>query len=87
MKKIREIEKLIVIFNQKDNLASRLRAFAAGQSGTNKRSPTACSGASHKRALYLRSVCGIISALHGLRCHPPTCISLKLRLSVDSSPT
>jgi hypothetical protein len=39
-----------------------------------------------KTALYLRSVCSIIAALHGLRCHPLTCISLKLRLTVDSNP-
>jgi hypothetical protein len=38
-------------------------------------------------ALYLRSVCWITTALHGLRCHPLTCMSLKLCLSADSSPT
>ena len=38
-------------------------------------------------ALYLRSVCAITNAFYGLRCHPLTCISLKLRLSVDSNPT
>ena len=37
--------------------------------------------------LYLRSVCWIKTAFHGLRCHPLACIVLKLRLSVDSSPT
>jgi hypothetical protein len=38
-------------------------------------------------ALYLRSICACKDASLGLRCHPLTCISLKLRLSVDSSPT
>ena len=38
-------------------------------------------------ALYLRSVYVTKAAFHGLRCHPLTCISLKLRLSVDSTPT
>lgn len=38
-------------------------------------------------ALYLRSVCVAIIAFHGLRCHPLTCMLLKLRLSVDSTPT
>jgi hypothetical protein len=38
-------------------------------------------------ALYLRSVCLISVAFCGLRCHPLACIVLKLRLSVDSSPT
>jgi len=38
-------------------------------------------------ALHLRSVCWIITAFYGLRCHPLTCMFLKLRLSVDSSPT
>ena len=38
-------------------------------------------------ALHLRSVCACKNASLGLRCHPLTCISLKLRLSVDSSPT
>ena len=37
-------------------------------------------------ALYLRSVYRIRTALHGLRCHPPTCMLLKVRLSVDSCP-
>src|ERR1035438_7035419 len=40
-----------------------------------------------KCALHLRSVCVAWIAFRGLRCHPLTCISLKLRLSVDSSPT
>jgi len=31
-------------------------------------------------ALYLRSVCLIHTACRGLRCHPLTCIVLKLRL-------
>ena len=39
-----------------------------------------------KTALYLRSVCWIKTAFHGLRCHPLACIVLKLRLSVDSNP-
>ena len=38
-------------------------------------------------ALYLRSVCWFITAFHGLRCHPPTCMSLNLRLSADSIPS
>ena len=38
-------------------------------------------------ALYLRFVCPITAALRGLRCHPLTCMLLKVRLSVDSSPT
>jgi hypothetical protein len=38
-------------------------------------------------ALYLRSVRGIITAFRGLRCHPLTCIVLKIRLSVDSIPS
>jgi hypothetical protein len=38
-------------------------------------------------ALYLRSVCVAIIAFRGLRCHLLTCMSLKLRLSVDSTPT
>ena len=40
-----------------------------------------------RSALYLRSVCGITTAFHGLRCHPLTCMSLNLRLSVDSIPS
>ena len=36
-------------------------------------------------ALYLRSVCLITTASHGLTCHPLTCMLLKVRLSVDSS--
>jgi len=40
-----------------------------------------------KCALCLRSVCLLKAAFRGLRCHPPTCMLLKLRLSVDSSPT
>ena len=39
-----------------------------------------------ERALYLRSVCWITTALRGLSCHPLTCILLKLRLSADSIP-
>ena len=42
---------------------------------------------SAKGALYLRSVCWISTAFHGLGCHPLTCILLKIRLNVDSSPT
>jgi len=38
-------------------------------------------------ALRLRSVCGVTTAFHGFMCHPPTCMLLKLRLIVDSSPT
>jgi hypothetical protein len=38
-------------------------------------------------ALYPRSVCWITIAFCGLRCHPLACIVLKLRLSVDSTPT
>ena len=38
-------------------------------------------------ALYLRSVCTSNIAFRGLRCHPPTCMSLKLRLAVDSIPS
>jgi len=41
----------------------------------------------HNAALYLRSICMPSIAFRGLRCHPLTCIMLKLRLSVDSSPT
>jgi len=37
-------------------------------------------------ALYLRSVCLAYTAFHGLRCHPLTCILLKLRLGVLSNP-
>ena len=38
-------------------------------------------------ALYQRSVCWITAAFHGLRCHPPTCMLLNLRLSADSIPS
>ena len=38
-------------------------------------------------ALYLRSVCALSTAFRGRRCHPPTCIVLKLRLSIDSTRT
>jgi len=38
-------------------------------------------------ALYLRSVYLITTAFHGLRCHPLTCVLLKIRLTVDSSPS
>jgi hypothetical protein len=38
-------------------------------------------------ALYLRSVCMSNIAFRGLRCHPPTCMLLKLRLVVDSIPS
>ena len=38
-------------------------------------------------ALYLRSVCASKVAFRGLRCHPLTCMLLKLRLSVDSIPS
>ena len=38
-------------------------------------------------ALYLRSVCPFIIVFHGLRCHPLTCIVLKLRLRADSIPS
>jgi hypothetical protein len=60
-----------------------------GQDGTEPRTdaegilPTT---PSRKCALYLRSVCVPCIAFRGLRCHPLTCISLKLLLSVDSSP-
>ena len=37
-------------------------------------------------ALYLRSVYRITNDFRGLRCHPPICKLLKLRLSDDSSP-
>jgi hypothetical protein len=40
-----------------------------------------------KTALQPRSICWFITAFRGLRCHPLTCISLKLRLTVDSNPT
>jgi len=40
-----------------------------------------------ENALHLRSVYRITTAFHGLRCHPLTCMSLKIRLTVDSSPT
>ncbi len=40
-----------------------------------------------KCALYLRSVCVASTAFRGLRCHPLTCIVLKLRLSVDLIPS
>jgi hypothetical protein len=60
-----------------------------GRPPTGRRSPSsdvsACSFSAC--ALYLRSVCVATMALRRLRCHPPTCISLKLRLSVDSTPT
>jgi len=39
-----------------------------------------------RTALYLRSVCLTYAALHCLKCHPPTCILLKLRLTYDSNP-
>lgn len=39
-----------------------------------------------QRALYLRSVCVTTAAFRGLRCHPLTCIVLKLRLVVLSNP-
>jgi len=44
-------------------------------------------GPHNSHALYMRSVCLVITAFYGLRCHPLTCMLLKLRLSVDSSPT
>src|SRR5690349_7067332 len=37
-------------------------------------------------ALYVRSVCTFVSAFRGLGYHPPTCMSLKLRLTIDSNP-
>ena len=37
-------------------------------------------------ALYLRCVCLAYTAFHGLRCHPLTCMSLKLRLGLLSNP-
>jgi hypothetical protein len=37
-------------------------------------------------ALHLRSVYRITTAFHGLRCHPLTCMLLKVRLTDDSSP-
>src|SRR5208283_2257458 len=40
-----------------------------------------------RAALYVRSVCWITTAFHGLRCHPLTCMLLKLRLSADSIPS
>jgi len=43
--------------------------------------------ATTKTALELRSVCWVITAFRGLGCRRLTCISLKLRLSADSSPT
>jgi ParB family chromosome partitioning protein len=38
-------------------------------------------------ALYLRSVYRFKAALHGPKCHPLTCMLLKIRLTDDSSPT
>jgi hypothetical protein len=38
-------------------------------------------------AAKLRSVCWITTAFRGLRCHPLTCMSLKIRLNVDSIPS
>src|ERR1035438_2586580 len=38
-------------------------------------------------ALYPRSVYPISTAFQGLRCHPPTCMLLKIRLVDNSIPT
>ena len=38
-----------------------------------------------ENALHLRSVYRITTAFHGLRCHPLTCMLLKIHLTVDSS--
>ena len=65
--------------------SSKVKALASGLS-------SAAIGAGVTRllfevsALHLRSVCRIITAFRGLRCHPLTCMSLKVRLSVDSIP-
>jgi hypothetical protein len=40
-----------------------------------------------ENALQMRSVYRITAAFHGLRCHPLTCMLLKIRLTDDSSPT
>jgi hypothetical protein len=40
-----------------------------------------------RTALYLRSVCWFKTAFRGLKCHPLTCMLLKIRLSVDSIPS
>jgi len=37
-------------------------------------------------ALHLRSVCWITTAFRGLRCHPLTCMLLKIRLTENSNP-
>jgi hypothetical protein len=38
-------------------------------------------------ALYLRSVRWITTVFHGLRCHPLTCMLLKIHLTADSIPS
>jgi hypothetical protein len=48
--------------------SNKVRLYASNL----KRGPT-------RTALYLRSVCWIITAFRGLRCHPLTCMLLKLR--------
>jgi hypothetical protein len=37
-------------------------------------------------ALYLRCVCWINTAFHGHRCHPLTCMLLKIHLTDNSNP-
>src|SRR6516165_4110382 len=49
--------------------------------GVENSKPTATSAlVSAESAIYLRSVCRITTAFHGLRCHPLTCMLLNLCL-------